>query len=155
MFERAVVNETSVFEPLKFYFKRKNCSFTVMRPKDVVRVATSVGFGKSELSFTICSDECVLISGILKVNLLRIPGPNVKFTDVVEATRTEVASLKAAGAKIIIALTHIGYKADKLVAEAVDGIDVIVGGHSHSFLYTGKMPCFSVVGAHLSLRTPN
>ena len=91
----------------------------------------------------------------IKVNLLRIPGPNVKFTDVVEATRTEVASLKAAGAKIIIALTHIGYKADKLVAETVDGIDVIVGGHSHSFLYTGKMPCFSVVGAHLSLRTPN
>ena len=28
---------------------------------------------------------------------------------------------------------------DRKVAAEVDGIDVIVGGHSHTFLYTGKI----------------
>lgn len=86
--------------------------------------------------------EKIGILGVItpRTSFISSPGPTVKFTDVVEATRTEVDNLKAAGAKIIIALTHIGYKADKLLAEAVDGIDVVVGGHSHSFLFTGEQP---------------
>ncbi len=35
-------------------------------------------------------------------------------------------------ADIIIVLSHIGYYADRLLAEKVEGIDVIVGGHSHT-----------------------
>jgi 2',3'-cyclic-nucleotide 2'-phosphodiesterase (5'-nucleotidase family) len=35
---------------------------------------------------------------------------------------------------IIIALTHVGLPADIRIAEAVTGIDVIVGGHSHTYL---------------------
>lgn len=35
---------------------------------------------------------------------------------------------------MIIALTHIGLGADKLLAEKVPDIDVIVGGHTHSLL---------------------
>ena len=41
--------------------------------------------------------------------------------------------------KIIIGLSHAGYGMDKKVAAEVDGIDVIVGGHSHTFLYTGTV----------------
>jgi 5'-nucleotidase/UDP-sugar diphosphatase len=37
-------------------------------------------------------------------------------------------------ADIIIVLSHIGYSADRLMAEKVKGIDVIVGGHSHTKL---------------------
>ncbi|MGE5586143.1 MAG: bifunctional metallophosphatase/5'-nucleotidase [Bacillota bacterium] len=33
---------------------------------------------------------------------------------------------------LVIALTHIGYEDDKRLAAAVPGIDVIVGGHSHT-----------------------
>jgi 5'-nucleotidase len=40
---------------------------------------------------------------------------------------------------IIIALSHAGLDVDREVAAAVKDVDVIVGGHSHSFLYTGKM----------------
>lgn len=40
---------------------------------------------------------------------------------------------------IIIALSHAGLDVDREVAAAVPDVDVIVGGHSHSFLYTGKM----------------
>ena len=67
------------------------------------------------------------------------PGPTVKFTDEIEAVRREVEQLKAAGVKIIIGLSHAGYGMDKKVAAEVDGIDVIVGGHSHTFLYTGTV----------------
>jgi 2',3'-cyclic-nucleotide 2'-phosphodiesterase (5'-nucleotidase family) len=37
-------------------------------------------------------------------------------------------------ADIIIVLSHIGYSADRLLAEEAKGIDVIVGGHSHTKL---------------------
>ena len=66
----------------------------------------------------------------------------MKFTDEVTAVRTEVEKLKSAGVKIIIGLSHSGYGMDKKVAAEVDGIDVIVGGHSHTFLYTGDFFCF-------------
>ena len=68
-----------------------------------------------------------------------LSGPTVKFTDEVTAVRTEVEKLKAAGVKIIIGLSHSGYGMDKKIAAEVDGLDVIVGGHSHTFLYTGDV----------------
>jgi len=40
---------------------------------------------------------------------------------------------------VIIALTHIGLGADKLLAEKVPDIDVIVGGHTHNLLVKPMM----------------
>ena len=37
-------------------------------------------------------------------------------------------------ADLILVLSHLGYDGDLALARAVDGIDVIVGGHSHTFL---------------------
>ncbi len=38
------------------------------------------------------------------------------------------------GVNKIVLLSHVGYERDKQIAAAVDGIDVIVGGHSHTLL---------------------
>jgi 5'-nucleotidase len=62
------------------------------------------------------------------------PGPNVIFNDVVESAEAAVTELEGQGVNKIVALTHQGYTADLALAAAVDGIDVIVGGHSHTLL---------------------
>jgi 5'-nucleotidase/UDP-sugar diphosphatase len=62
------------------------------------------------------------------------PGPDVKFADEVETLRKLVDTLKAEGVNKIIAVNHYGYLRDKELATKVDGIDVIVGGHSHTLL---------------------
>jgi 5'-nucleotidase len=60
------------------------------------------------------------------------PGPDVVFLDEIEALQADVADLQAQGVDIILALTHVGLPSDLRIAEAVDGIDAIIGGHSHT-----------------------
>lgn len=64
----------------------------------------------------------------------------LKFLNETEAVTEEAAKLKSQGVDIIIALSHAGLDVDREVAAAVPDIDIIVGGHSHSFLYTGTPP---------------
>ena len=53
--------------------------------------------------------------------------------DVVEVAREQVAALESK-VDLVVALTHIGLDKDKQIAESVPGIDLIVGGHSHTAL---------------------
>ena len=53
------------------------------------------------------------------------------FTSPAEAVDTFVRGLKD-NADIIIVLSHIGHQEDRQLAETVKGIDIIVGGHSHT-----------------------
>ena len=62
------------------------------------------------------------------------PGPNIRFSDLTEALRRAVAALEEKGIDKIIALGHVGYWRDIELARAVDGVDIIVGGHSHTYL---------------------
>ncbi|MCJ8333822.1 MAG: 5'-nucleotidase/apyrase family protein, partial [Epibacterium sp.] len=62
------------------------------------------------------------------------PGDNVVFQDEIESLKADVAALEAEGVNKIIALTHVGLPKDLDIAAAVPGIDVVVGGHSHSLL---------------------
>ncbi|MEY2193954.1 5'-nucleotidase C-terminal domain-containing protein [Neobacillus sp. BF23-41] len=68
------------------------------------------------------------------------PGAGVTFEDYIQEAQKSVYALKAQGVNKIIALTHIGFDDspvwdnDKVLAAAVEGIDVIVGGHSHTKL---------------------
>ncbi|MFT6069224.1 MAG: 2',3'-cyclic-nucleotide 2'-phosphodiesterase (5'-nucleotidase family) [Bacteriovoracaceae bacterium] len=43
--------------------------------------------------------------------------------------------LKERGNEVIIGLTHIGFEKDKKLASKTKNIDLIIGGHSHDFLY--------------------
>ena len=77
------------------------------------------------------------------------PGPNVIFQDTVDSLKADVAALEAQGVNKIIALTHIGFVHDLEIAEAVSGIDVVVGGHSHTLMSNvveGAQPYPTMVG---------
>ncbi|WP_434052918.1 MAG: bifunctional metallophosphatase/5'-nucleotidase [Roseibium sp.] len=62
------------------------------------------------------------------------PGENVRFIQAEDYLKGAVEGLEAAGINKIIALTHMGLSRDMEIAAAVPGIDVIVGGHSHTLL---------------------
>lgn len=62
------------------------------------------------------------------------PGPNVVFMDEIESLTQDVQELESAGVDKIIAVTHVGYFKDIEIAAKVPGIDVVVGGHSHTYL---------------------
>jgi len=62
------------------------------------------------------------------------PGPDVRFLDAIESAQSTVDELRAGGIEIIIAMTHLGHERDLELAQAVSGIDVIIGGHSHTRL---------------------
>lgn len=56
------------------------------------------------------------------------------FNNEVQSAQQTVDALTALGVQHIIALTHLGHQRDLALAGAVNGIDAIVGGHSHSLL---------------------
>jgi len=45
-----------------------------------------------------------------------------------------VRELRERGAQVVVALTHIGLEEDIKVAREIPGIDIIFGGHSHSYV---------------------
>lgn len=63
-----------------------------------------------------------------------LPGPTIGFRDPAMALAEAVAALEGEGVGVIIALTHVGLNRDLALAARVDGVDVIVGGDSHSLL---------------------
>ncbi|MGJ8583789.1 MAG: bifunctional metallophosphatase/5'-nucleotidase [Marinosulfonomonas sp.] len=65
---------------------------------------------------------------------LASPGENIIFTDPVGAVQQEVDKLTAEGVNKIIVLSHSGYLTDQRVAAETTGVDVIVGGHSNTYL---------------------
>ena len=65
---------------------------------------------------------------------LASPGDNVTFIDPLIAIQAEVDRLTAMGVNKIIVLSHLGRKKDVEIAEKLTGVDIIVEGHSNTFL---------------------
>lgn len=62
------------------------------------------------------------------------PGAGVRFIQAEDYLKGAVEGLEAAGVNKIIAVTHMGLPRDMEIAAAVPGIDLIIGGHSHTLL---------------------
>lgn len=56
------------------------------------------------------------------------------FKNPMGAIQETIDILRKKGVHHVIAITHLGLEKDKELAKQIDGIDVIVGGHSHSYL---------------------
>lgn len=62
------------------------------------------------------------------------PNPDTTFGDEAEAAQAEIDRLQAQGVNKIILSTHIGYQADQALVKKLRGVDMVVGGDSHSLL---------------------
>lgn len=60
-----------------------------------------------------------------------------RFLDPAPAIRAAVDELAARGVNKIVLLSHNGYDVDQELARSVPGLDVIVGGHTHTLLGDG------------------
>jgi 5'-nucleotidase len=65
---------------------------------------------------------------------LDYPGKNIVFLPVEDTARKYIAELNDQGINKIVVLSHLGYESDVSLAKDVPGIDIIVGGHSHTFM---------------------
>ncbi|XP_059178705.1 5'-nucleotidase-like isoform X2 [Physella acuta] len=64
----------------------------------------------------------------------------VELLPELEAVQAEVNNLTAQGINKIIALGHSGYSFDVELGKKLTDVDIIVGGHTHSFLFNGTGP---------------
>lgn len=64
----------------------------------------------------------------------------VSYTDPILVARQQVESLRNEGCQLVVCLSHLGYNyrndrvSDTDLAQAVPGIDLVLGGHTHTFL---------------------
>ena len=87
------------------------------------------------------------IFGILLPETLQTsrPGPDVDIQDPCATAARVIPKIHAAGAQVIIALTHLSMGEDKQLARC-SGVDVIIGGHEHTLLesMSGHAPIFKM-----------
>lgn len=62
------------------------------------------------------------------------PDADTTFEDEVTAAQREIDKLRAQSINKIIVMSHVGYGYDKEIAAKLSGVDVIVGGDSHTLL---------------------
>lgn len=90
------------------------------------------------------------IFALLTTNMKDLAFPEsiagLSFRRGVDEAKDAVAALRKKGATVIIALSHQGleppgvttFEADRFLARQVEGIDLIVGGHTHAVLSEGE-----------------
>lgn len=63
------------------------------------------------------------------------PGNSTKFTDAIAAVQGSIDKIRSTtNITRIAAITHIGYEEDKRLAQETTGLQLIMGGHSHTLL---------------------
>lgn len=62
----------------------------------------------------------------------------VSLIDTKEAINEQIKALKAQNINIIVLVTHLGLNKDMKLAKSLEDIDIIIGGHTHSYLGNAK-----------------
>ena len=78
---------------------------------------------------------------------LSSPGDSVQFLDEIESIIREIERLKDQyrdKLNIFIAVGHSGFEKDKEIAAKISELDIVVGGHTNTFLYSGPKPSIEV-----------
>jgi 5'-nucleotidase / UDP-sugar diphosphatase len=115
---------------------------------NVIDTTTNKPFGGAD-AFVIREFEGVKVGifGLVlpETKVTSRPGPNVDFVTPCDIAKKTVTEIRAKGAKVVVALTHLSMGEDKEVARCSD-VDVVIGGHEHTLLESaaGGAPIFKM-----------
>jgi 5'-nucleotidase len=86
--------------------------------------------------------EEVGVVGAITEDLMSIssPGDSLKLKPLVPSVQAAVDDLLNKGVNKIVLVTHIGYQEDIKLASQLRGVDLIIGGHSHTPIGTPALP---------------
>ncbi|XP_054651781.1 5'-nucleotidase [Dunckerocampus dactyliophorus] len=128
------------------FLQSVNCSVVSANLKaDQTLAAKLSGYYKPYTVIHVGSERVAVVGyTTAETPFLSQPGPHLKFEDEVEALQIEVDKLQTLGYNKIIALGHSGFDVDQKIAKQVRGVDVVIGGHTNTFLYTGTAPSTEV-----------
>ncbi|XP_077491291.1 protein 5NUC-like [Amblyomma americanum] len=74
-----------------------------------------------------------------ETNTIARPG-KVQILPEADSINAEIEVLKKKNISVFILVSHVGFDVDQQLAEQCPELDLIVGGHTNTFLYTGKPP---------------
>uniref|UniRef100_A0A6B0VDP2 5'-nucleotidase n=1 Tax=Ixodes ricinus TaxID=34613 RepID=A0A6B0VDP2_IXORI len=81
------------------------------------------------------------VMGVVTRETITIARPGqIEILDEILSIKEEIEVLKKLEVKIFALISHVGYDVDLRIAQAVNGLHFIVGGHTNTFLYNGKSP---------------
>ncbi|XP_072534748.1 5'-nucleotidase [Salminus brasiliensis] len=131
---------------IKPFLEKVNCTVLSANIKpDSTLAPTISGHYSAYKIFNVNSEKVGVVGYTSKETpALSLPGPHLSFEDEVTALQREVHKLTTLGVNKIIALGHSGFAVDKEIAKKVPGVDVVIGGHTNTFLYTGTPPSTEV-----------
>jgi 5'-nucleotidase/UDP-sugar diphosphatase len=88
-----------------------------------------------------------------KTLLSSSPSPGTTLLDERETAIAQVSELTALGVNKIVLLTHIGLAKDLEWMAGIEGVDVVVGGDSHTLLGADVAPVFTAQGEYPTVTT--
>jgi 5'-nucleotidase len=150
--------------------------YTQLKKAEFPVVCSNYSFGRHALSLR-CQPSLVIRRDVLKIGVFGlginpqglIPpalSPQLKYLDPFQSARQQARRLRILyGCHMVICLSHLGLgyaddrPSDRRLAREVSGIDLIVGGHTHSFLDQPELyfnpagqPVYVVQAGHSGLR---
>lgn len=107
------------------YLKGRPNLLSYQPEQQTARWMTRVVDGESVAIFGVSLDKMADIANV---------DPDTPFVNAIQTATNTVRAIRESGINKIILLSHLGFTGDCELAEKVDGISLIVGGHSHNLL---------------------
>ncbi len=78
--------------------------------------------------------EKIAIFGVSmdKMAAIANPDPDTTFVNTIETVKNTVTAIRSENINKIILLSHLGFDADVELAKQIEGVAIIIGGHSHT-----------------------
>lgn len=128
-FDHGMIGFRKMLGMLKFPLISSNLVFRDVSLNAMVRqtFTKTLADGTKVGVFALMTPELGFVSNITKEGEVRVE------QDLAAVAKEQVRRLREEeGCSVVIALTHIGFENDKLLASQVTGVNAIVGGHSHT-----------------------